>query len=131
MDKSYYHESSISGTLLQVDINHTTSYEKPLALNTMEVYSSELVPGVESSLAHIKEFFQITMSQGVDSLSQFLIKEFERIVASFDNRDNLNNKPANEEKATYCAHPDVRVSRDIFSGNQYTDAFDCEGFLGE
>ncbi|CAH9079289.1 unnamed protein product [Cuscuta epithymum] len=77
------YELSISGTLFQIDVERSDFCAHTLAL------SSE----IDSSLSHIKDFFQTTMTQGVDSLSQFLIKEFERIIAG---------KHGEEQHTTYC-----------------------------
>ncbi|CAH9075026.1 unnamed protein product [Cuscuta epithymum] len=52
-DDSFKNDISISGFLLQVDIERSASVEKSL------------------------DYFENTMTNGVDSLSQFLIREFE------------------------------------------------------
>ncbi|CAH9083001.1 unnamed protein product [Cuscuta europaea] len=71
------YELSISGTLFQIHVEQSDICDQTLVL------SSE----TDSSLSHIKDFFQTTMTQGVDSLSQFLIKEFERIIANKHGED--------------------------------------------
>ncbi|CAH9088483.1 unnamed protein product [Cuscuta epithymum] len=118
---SHQNDFSISGNLLQVDIDHSASSEK--SFNSIKDNISEPVPEIDSSLVHIKDFFQITMSQGVDSLSQFLIKEFERILASsFNNRGKLEERLVHEEKDTRYANPNF--SRDFFSDDQDSEAYE-------
>ncbi|CAH9100634.1 unnamed protein product [Cuscuta epithymum] len=95
-------EFSISGTLLLVDVEQS---DQAVVLSSFEDF-----PDTDSSLTHIKDFFQITMTQGVDSLSHFLIEQFERIIAS------SFGKPVDEVKATDCTP--TYFLRNVSSSNQ-------------
>ncbi|CAH9116025.1 unnamed protein product [Cuscuta epithymum] len=89
-------ELSISGTLFQIDVEKSDLCDQSLVLHSE----------IDSSLSHLKDFFQTIMTQGVDSLSKFLIKEFERIIAG---------KHGEEQHTTECTPTDSL--RNVSSGN--------------
>ncbi|CAH9139113.1 unnamed protein product [Cuscuta epithymum] len=60
-DLSHQNELSISGTLLQVHVEHS---HQPLVLSCIEDLCPNLIPEIDSSLTHVKDFFQNTMSRG-------------------------------------------------------------------
>ncbi|CAH9050898.1 unnamed protein product [Cuscuta epithymum] len=93
---------SISGLLFQADIENHVLVEKFMVLNIAEVpLCSEAVLKSDSSIATIKDYFQNTMTNGVDSLSHFLISEFEKILASFlGDRDTRAMKLDDVEKTS-------------------------------
>ncbi|CAH9135135.1 unnamed protein product [Cuscuta epithymum] len=126
-DEDNYH-SSISEAFLQVDIMHCGSAKNSLEMIAIEdVNNSELIPVPDPSFAIIKDFFETTMTNGVDSLSQFLLKEFKRILA-----DSLGNqeRPAEDGKITKCASESEKIILgDFFTDN--SEDFVSEGVCGE
>ncbi|CAH9059290.1 unnamed protein product [Cuscuta epithymum] len=95
-----HNELCISGSLLQADVEQS---DQSLVISLEDF---RRIPDTDTSFTHIKDFFQITMTQ--DSLSQFLIKEFERIIVS------SFGKPTEEEKVNDC----TPTLRNVSSGNQ-------------
>ncbi|CAH9075453.1 unnamed protein product [Cuscuta epithymum] len=115
-------DSSISKALLQVDIIHSVSLNNSLEVTAIED-TTRSDPGLDPSLAIIKDFFQNAMTNGVDSLSHFLLKEF-RIILT----DSLQNQKLSteEKKTSMCAN-----SGDVFTGNHYSEDFVSEGVFDE
>ncbi|CAH9060940.1 unnamed protein product [Cuscuta epithymum] len=101
---------SISGTLFHVDIALSSSIEKPSNLNSVKDHScSATLP----DYTIINELFQATMATGVESLSHFLLKEFERIVVScLDKRDSL------DKNLTETTTHEVNLLTDVATDNQ-------------
>ncbi|CAH9085666.1 unnamed protein product [Cuscuta epithymum] len=103
-----YHQSfetdiSISGALLHADIEYLDSFNHSMELVSVDDHerNSETV-----ICANLKDFFQATLTNGVDSLSHFLLLEFERILTSAlgnliltspDNGNSSNTKIASEQ----------------------------------
>ncbi|CAH9075698.1 unnamed protein product [Cuscuta epithymum] len=125
---------SISRTLLQVDIDNSLEMTPIKDTN-----SSEQTPSHDASLENLKDFFQNIMTNGVDSLSQFLLKEFERILATSLGNQNMGHKE--EGAAIRYANPEINIARDVFAGYQlssegegvYSDPFltySSDEFLG-
>ncbi|CAH9110848.1 unnamed protein product [Cuscuta epithymum] len=112
-----HHNVCIFETLFQADIKHSTSFEKSRVLNYVEDFnSSEASLKFKSVLVNMKDYFQTTTINDVDSLSRFLIKEFERIFISFlDVRDFLDKTLIVTMKD---ADPKVHFSGDDVMGNQ-------------
>ncbi|CAH9068974.1 unnamed protein product [Cuscuta europaea] len=115
-DDSNQNDFSIYGPLFEVDIEQSAFCEKHLMLKSVEEqFSSQL--SSNSSHANIRDCFQTTMTTGVDSLSHFLIKEFERIVTScLENRDYLDKRLG--EGAKECACQVVNPATETIAGNQ-------------
>ncbi|CAH9069557.1 unnamed protein product [Cuscuta europaea] len=85
-----------SGALLQVDIEHTNSCDKSMELIFVED-TREQNYGLDSP----KDFFQNIMTNGVNSLSLFLIKEFEKtLVSILGKRDDLKTSSNDERGGT-------------------------------
>ncbi|CAH9082706.1 unnamed protein product [Cuscuta epithymum] len=109
-DKS---DISIFGGLFHIDIEESDSSKSLELLSNVNIHYSTQPPGFDS----LKEFIQTTMNEGVHLLSQFLIKEFERILNSA--LSNFLNRPADQEKVDDCANREVHLSRDVVTDNQF------------
>ncbi|CAH9105077.1 unnamed protein product [Cuscuta epithymum] len=93
--------TSISGTLLQVDIENFNSFNHSLDLVSIdEVHGGENISESDAFI-NLKEFFQDTLTKGVDSLSHYLVYEFERLLTSaLGNHKTLTMMPTEEEKSS-------------------------------
>ncbi|CAH9120084.1 unnamed protein product [Cuscuta epithymum] len=144
---NYEPETSISGALLQADIEFLNSSHHSLDLVTLdEVQGIEHTP---DSVENLKEFFQATLTNGVESLSHFLLREFERLlVSTLDNLDSLRLKATiegkssrtqknsehvdkNEKGGYYNALSDLAVSDWDYANTGFTGNDEFEKAFGE
>ncbi|CAH9125360.1 unnamed protein product [Cuscuta epithymum] len=123
---------SISGVLLQADIEHLDSFDQSLGMVSFDDVHSIKRKHESDEFANLKDFFQDALTNGVNSLSQFLLHEFQRVLAS--SLGNLTLTPTNEgdtnQTGVLESGDDIR-SRHAHSGWDFPDLttpLACEGF---
>ncbi|CAH9127820.1 unnamed protein product [Cuscuta epithymum] len=126
LDRGYSGQTdfSSSGALFQVDIEQELIFDEQ---------HYEKIPETDA-FSNLKDFFELTLSNGVDSLSCFLTNEFERLL---DKRDNLILGPTYEGKAIVTDtvlektdHQQPKVPEFGCLG-ALSDAFVWDGYCGD
>ncbi|CAH9090408.1 unnamed protein product [Cuscuta epithymum] len=122
---------SISGALLRADIEHLHSFDQSLGLVSIEDVQNIEQKSEIDEFANLKDFIQVALTNGVNSLSQFLLCEFQRLLTS--SLGNLTLTPIDETKAD-MKKTSISKSGDRhvhpgweFPDPTYVEAIACEG----